>query len=54
MGIDGQSDHNKKGEKNEQAWLWIKLMEGVSIFLVIQLNGEGQREQERWNLHNHQ
>ena len=25
MGIDGQSNWNKKGKKSEQEWLWIKI-----------------------------
>ena len=23
VGIEGQSDHKKKGKKSEQEWLWI-------------------------------
>ena len=39
-----ERDREKDGEKKKQS------MEGVLIFLVIQLNGEGQREEEPWNL----
>ena len=40
-----QRDREKDGEKKK-----VEYGRCVLIFLVIQLNGEGQREEESWNL----
>ena len=40
-----QRDREKDGEKKK-----VEYGRCLLVFLVIQLNGEGQREEEPWNL----
>ena len=42
---EGKKKGKESGRRKEEEWKKERI-----IFLVIQLNGEGQREEEPWNL----